>query len=196
MSLLRSTPRTLYTRLVRHAQAVCIPRRQFGNGGYSDDAGHPKGKEPNKHGPDPSADIEHLRSPVSSTATKGTGKGHNTSQNQRDQKRSFSTLASRQFNTGPAHLADGGKGSKPTSTKGLAPKILNPSPPPEGKASEDVKKHNEELEHRAERVHERFPDEDDEKDKMGKEFWTGEFVRGAVIHVTVAAFVALLIECW
>ncbi len=196
MSLLRSTPRTLYTRLVRHAQAVYIPRRQFANGGYSDDTSHPKGKHPNKQGPNPSADIEHLRSPVSSTSTTGTGKGHNTSQNQRDQKRSFSTLVSRQFNTGPAHFADGGKGSRPKSTKGLSPKILNKSLPPEGKASEDVKKHNEELEHRAERVHERFPNEDEEKDKIDKEFLTGEFVRGAVIHVTVAAFVALLIECW
>ena len=84
----------------------------------------------------------------------------------------------------------------PKSTKGLSPKILNKSLPPEGKASEDVKKHNEELEHRAERVHERFPNEDEEKDKIDKEFLTGEFVRGAVIHVTVAAFVALLIECW
>ena len=192
MSLRPSTPRTRYTRLVRHAQAVYIPRRQFANGGYSDDTGHPKVEEPNKQGPNPSADIEHLRSPLSTTSTKG----HNTSQNQWDQKKSFSTLVSRQFNIGPAHFADGGKGSKPKSTKGLAPKILNKGPPPGDKASEDVKKHNEELEHRAERVHERFPNEDDEKDKAGKEFWTGEFLRGAVIHVTVGAFVALLIDYW
>ena len=62
--------------------------------------------------------------------------------------------------------------------------------------SEDVKKHNEELEHRAERVHERMPNEDVKKQSVGKKFWSGEFVQGAVIYVVVGAFVALLIEYW
>ena len=199
MSLLQSTPRTLYTRLVRHAQTVYIPRRQFTNRGYGSNTGDPKGKELNKQGPNPSADCEHpdpLRRKQGYNGSSTTTKGHNISQKQWDQKKSFSTSASRQFNTSPAHLAGGVKDSRPKSTIGLSPKILHESPPPEDKAPEDVKKHNEELEHRAERVHERVRNEDVEKDKVGKKFWSGEFVRGAMFHVTVGVIVALLIEYW
>jgi len=86
--------------------------------------------------------------------------------------------------------------SRPKSTKGLSPKILNDSPPPEDKAPEDVKKHNEELRHRAERAHEKVSNGDAEKDKVGKGFWSGEFALGAVVYATVGAIVALLIEYW
>jgi hypothetical protein len=199
MSLLRLTPRTLYTRRVRHAQAIYIPRRQFAYGVFGGNTANSKGKEFNKQDPNPSADYEHISPPrrkqgYNSGST--TTKGHNTSQKQWDQKKSFPTLARRQFNTGPAHLADGVKDSRPKSTDHLSPKILNESPPPEDKVPEDVKKHNEEMEHRAERPHEKARNEDVEKDKVGKEFWSGEFVQGAVLHVTVGAIVALLIEYW
>lgn len=53
------------------------------------------------------------------------------------------------------------------------PKILNQSPPKESEASEDVKKHNREMDARAERPAERVKDEDVEKDKVGKGFWSG-----------------------
>lgn len=203
MSVLRLTRRTLYTSLVPHTQAAYITKQQFASGGYDGNTGDPKSKEPNKQNPNPSANNEYLTSPSSkrvygngNTQMKGAGKGHNISQNLWDQKQPFSTLISRQFNTNPARFADGDNGSRPKSTKGLSPKILKDESPVEDKEPEEVKKHNEELEHRAERVHLRLPKEDVEKEKVGKEFWTGEFVRGAVIHATVGAFVALLIEYW
>jgi predicted nuclease with TOPRIM domain len=61
------------------------------------------------------------------------------------------------------------------STNHLSPKIRREIPPPKDKQSEDVKKHNEELEHRAERVHERLKDEDVEKYKVDKEFQSGNW---------------------
>lgn len=189
MSFLRSAPRTLDTRFVRHAQAIHISSRQFASGGYSGNTIDPKGKEPNKQDPNPSAHSEHLGPPLPK-------QGYNSSSNPtKGQKKSFSTFVSPKFNTGPVHFAGGDKESKPKSTKGLSPKILNEGPPPEN-ASEDVKKHNEELEHRADRVHERMRTEDVEKERVDKEFWSGEFIQEAVIYTTVGAFVALLIEYW
>lgn len=63
---------------------------------------------------------------------------------------------------------------KPKSTEGLSPKIYNESPPSKNDEPEEVKKHNEELEHRSERAHERVDNKDTEKDKVGKGFWKGE----------------------
>jgi hypothetical protein len=53
-----------------------------------------------------------------------------------------------------------------------------------------------ELEHRAEWVYERIRSEDMEKENVCGEFWSDEFVQGALIYATVRAFVALLIEYW
>jgi len=193
-----STPRTLYTRLV-YAQVVYIPRRQFAFRVFGSNTSDSKGKELNKRGPNQSADYEY---PIPPTRKQGynsgstTTIGHNIDQKEWNPKKSFPKLTRRQFNTSSANLTDAAKKSRPKSTDGLSPKILNESPPPEDKAPEDVKKHNEELEHRAERVHERAKNEDVEKDKVGKKFWSGEFIRGAVLHVTFGAIVALLIEYW
>jgi hypothetical protein len=54
------------------------------------------------------------------------------------------------------------------------PKILSTSPPKESDASEEVKQHNREMDQRADRPAEKVKDEDVEKDKVGKSFWTGE----------------------
>jgi hypothetical protein len=62
---------------------------------------------------------------------------------------------------------------KPKSTEGLSPKILNESPPTADEQPGDVKKHNEELDHRAERAHEKVSNEDAEKDKVSPKFWSG-----------------------
>ena len=54
---------------------------------------------------------------------------------------------------------------RPSSTKGLEPKILNEDPVPPEKQSEDVKRHNRELEEMAGRATEGIRTEDAHKDK-------------------------------
>ena len=68
-------------------------------------------------------------------------------------------------------VADGESGK---DTQTAQPKILSRSPPKEGEASEDVQKHNDEMSKRAERPAEKVKDEDLEKDKVGKRFWSGK----------------------
>lgn len=72
----------------------------------------------------------------------------------------------------PSATKQGGKTSK--SSKAPQPKILNENPPAEGEQSEDVARHNREMDQRADRAHEGVKNEDTEKDKVSKGFWTGE----------------------
>jgi hypothetical protein len=65
--------------------------------------------------------------------------------------------------------------SKPKSTKGLKPKILDESPPAEAEEPEGVKKHNKEMENRHEKAHAQIGNEEAEKDKVSPDFWTGMF---------------------
>jgi hypothetical protein len=58
--------------------------------------------------------------------------------------------------------------------KGAQPKILNESPPSKGNESEDVRKHNEDMDNRTEKAFEQVSNKDAEKDKVGKDFWKGE----------------------
>jgi hypothetical protein len=55
--------------------------------------------------------------------------------------------------------------AKPTSTKGLKPKILDESPPVGDEQSEDVKRHNREMQERADRAYAQIENQDAPKDK-------------------------------
>jgi hypothetical protein len=72
----------------------------------------------------------------------------------------------------PGDETVGGDSGK--SERKAQPKILSTSPPKESEASEEVKQHNKEMDQRADKPAERVKDEDVEKDKVGKGFWTGE----------------------
>ncbi|KAG8626967.1 hypothetical protein KVT40_005912 [Elsinoe batatas] len=62
-----------------------------------------------------------------------------------------------------------------TQTKnGARPKILSDNPPKDSEASEEVKRHNEEMDRRAERAAEGVKSEQAEGDKVPKEFWKGD----------------------
>jgi hypothetical protein len=62
-------------------------------------------------------------------------------------------------------LASGGIPERPTSTKGLKPKILDDSPPAGDEQSEEVRQHNKEMEDRADRACARVKNQDAPKDK-------------------------------
>ena len=66
------------------------------------------------------------------------------------------------------------EGESGKSTKEAQPKILSQSPPKDDEASEEVREHNRDMDRRAERAAEKVKDEDIDKDKVHKGFWTGE----------------------
>jgi hypothetical protein len=58
--------------------------------------------------------------------------------------------------------------------RGKQPKILSENPPSYPEQTDDVKKHNEELENRPERAEMSASNEEAEKDKVSPEFWSGK----------------------
>ena len=86
---------------------------------------------------------------------------------------SRSALAQRYASTDqqPGKNVEGASGK---DTNKAQPKIYSESPPKNSDASEDVQKHNREMDARAERPAERVKEEDIEKDKVGKGFWSGK----------------------
>jgi len=52
--------------------------------------------------------------------------------------------------------------------KKAEPKILNENPPSKEEESEDVRRHNEDMDKRAEQAHEKVSNEDAYMDKTGK----------------------------
>lgn len=127
---------------------------------YGDGEGDPKGEDPQNQGSNPSAELEHPGPPPPAEGqgtgggpTKAGKDGHNTQQNDSSGGRS------------------GGKsdaGSK-GSSNGAQPKIHNETPPAE--PSEDVKKHNEDFDNR---YGAQNKSDHNEKDKVGKGFWSGK----------------------
>ncbi|KAK3050245.1 hypothetical protein LTR09_008634 [Extremus antarcticus] len=66
-------------------------------------------------------------------------------------------------------------GASDKSQAKAQPKILSENPPlEESEQSEDVRKHNEGMDKRAERPAEKASKEDVKNDKVGKGFWGGE----------------------
>lgn len=143
------------------------------------------GENPQDQGANPSADLEHPGPPppkvgqnTGSTPTKGTSSGHNTEEPAQGKSQADvstgntgsdslkSSNGKRGFHTSARQLNDELRSKK---TQGAQPKILNESPPEN--PSEDVKKHNADMEQRAEQATEKVSDEDAQKDKVGKGFW-------------------------
>lgn len=63
---------------------------------------------------------------------------------------------------------------RPKTAEGKQPKILAEDRPKEGEESEDVKKHNEELAKSGHHPKQQNKNEETDKDKVGKQFWSGE----------------------
>ncbi|KAF2084965.1 hypothetical protein K490DRAFT_47825 [Saccharata proteae CBS 121410] len=134
--------------------------RGFASGDYGSGKGDPVGENPQDQGPSKSSDLEHPGPPPPSagqgtgtTPTKGTADGHN---------------------TGSSKSEGSGHGNKSQQVKGAQPKILNANPPKE--ESEEVAQHNREMEQRAERADTKISNEDAEKDKVPKGFWSGMLI--------------------
>lgn len=64
--------------------------------------------------------------------------------------------------------------SSSKTKSGAEPKILSDNPPAQGEESEEVARHNREVEQRFDRAEEKVKNEDAEKDKVPKGFWSGK----------------------
>lgn len=167
MNSLRTTFVRNAPRAFVRSPAMSVSGRRFASSDYGSGKGDPKGENPQEQGANPSADKEHPGPPPpkagqgSGGATKGTSTGNNTDA-AKQQKKSFSTMARRMSE------------EHPKSTKGLKP-ALNKSDAPapaEKDLPEDVKKHNKEMDERADQANEKLGEDKSKKgDKVGKEFW-------------------------
>ncbi|KAH7400591.1 hypothetical protein DE146DRAFT_467237 [Phaeosphaeria sp. MPI-PUGE-AT-0046c] len=164
MSFLTRPASLLRSAAIRPAMSVAPRARQqvrFATQDYGSGAGNPAGEKPQKQGQNPSENIEHPGPPPPKVA-----KGQSSSSPNSDQ-------SSSQGSTSSGQSQSGNSGNK-SGNKGAQPKILNESPPTEGEQSKDVKQHNEEMEHRAEKAHEQASNEDAKNDKVPKKFWAGQ----------------------
>lgn len=67
---------------------------------------------------------------------------------------------------------------KSNSSSKAQPKILSENPPAQGEESEDVAKHNREFAQRHDRAEEGVKNEEAEKDKVPKDYWSGRLHGG------------------
>nr|OQO17083.1 hypothetical protein B0A51_13381 [Rachicladosporium sp. CCFEE 5018] len=136
--LTRSTPalRTLHRTILQRATFSTTPRSLAGSD-YGSGGGDPKGNDPQNQGANPSADLEH---PVvhhpQQLARSGSGKS-----------------------VGESDKSGSGKGEP-------KPKLAASGPPPEAEQSEDVKRHNREVDQRSGKSHQSESGSQIEKDKV------------------------------
>lgn len=152
--LTRRTPQITYVN-------TRLAHQDYGGSGIA-------GEKPETQGKNPSEHLEHPGPPSPAT-------GNNSGSSGQQQGGSSSSSSSNQSSQDSSKQPQQSQPSK--GTQGAQPKILNESPPKEGSASADVEQHNRELDQRAEQAHEKVRDEDIEKDKVGKGFWSGKFMK-------------------
>ena len=136
--------------------------RLYAQQSYGSGEGDPKGENPQEQGANPSANKEHPGPPPPDVG-KGTGGGptkaggeeHNGQQSEQKSSSSGS-----------------GNGAAGKGEEGAQPKILDERKPPT-EPSEDVKKHNAEMDQRYGKAQSRVDEEG--KDNVGKGWWKGEF---------------------
>jgi hypothetical protein len=153
MSFIRATSlrqfQAIRTPALRTQRAAfsALPRVQA-TSDYGSGKGDPKGENPQDQGANPSADLEHPGPPPPKE-----GEGSGAGPTKGGKETSNSGNASKQS-----------KGTQNTDKP--QPKISNPSPPSEGESAEDQ---------RAETASNKVSSEEQEKDKVGKDFWKGKF---------------------
>lgn len=160
MSFIRSTTlrqfQAIGTPALRTQRAAfsVLPRAQA-IGDYGSGQGDPKGENPQDQGPNPSESLEHPGPPP---PKQGEGSGAGPTKGGKDNSNSGS--ASKQS-----------KGTQKTDKP--QPKISNPETPSGGE-SEDVRRHNAEMDKKTENASNKASSKDQEKDKVGKDFWKGK----------------------
>jgi hypothetical protein len=173
MSFIRATSlrqfQAIATPALRTQRAAfsALPRVQA-TSDYGSGKGDPKGENPQEQGANPSADLEHPGPPPPKE-----GEGSGAGPTKGGKETSNSGNASKQS-----------KGTQ-SSTDKPQPKISNPDPPSEGESAE-VREHNKQMDQRAETASNKVSSKDQEKDKVGKDFWKGKsssIYRSQKLHI-------------
>jgi hypothetical protein len=171
MSFIRATSlrqfQAIATPALRTQRAAfsAIPRVQA-TSDYGSGKGDPKGENPQEQGANPSADLEHPGPPPPKQ-----GEGSGSGPTKGGKETSNSGNSSKQS-----------KGTQSTSADKPQPKISNPNPPSEGESAE-VREHNKQMDQRAETASNKASSKDQEKDKVGKDFWKG---KSSCFHLSIA----------
>ena len=164
-TLVRSFAATAPRVPIAHS-AFTYQQRLYAQQSYGSGEGDPKGENPQEQGANPSADKEHPGPPPPDVG-KGSGGGPTKAGGDGRQAQNTEQKSS------SGGSGSGGTGRTASGDKGGAqPKILDESGPP-AEPSEEVKKHNEEMDQRYEKAESRVNDEG--KDNVGKGWWKGEF---------------------
>ncbi|CAO2648071.1 Nn.00g089930.m01.CDS01 [Neocucurbitaria sp. VM-36] len=194
MSMLRSAALRPAALSAAHRAGLQV---RFATTDYGSGDGNPAGEKPQDQGKNASENLEHPGPPPPKVAEGKSSSSPNddkSSANNSTQKPSSSSSSSknspsgkREFSTSTRRWAESkepavkqGQQNKPSQSemKDAKPKILSDNPPAKEDESEDVKKHNEEMDNRAEQAHEKIANEDAAKDKVSSDFWKGEGGRG------------------
>lgn len=168
MSFLRraAVPGTMLRPVLSTAPRARIQAR-YASQDYGSGAGNPAGEQPQKQGKNPSEELEHPGPPPPKVA-----QGKSPSPNEQSGSKPSSGSGSKSGSTSKQDGLSRGSSSKKGAPQ---PKILNEDPPDE--KGEGVKEHNEEMDRRAEKAHERVTNTDAKKDKVNPKFWSGRSPR-------------------
>ncbi|ORX97237.1 hypothetical protein BCR34DRAFT_524424 [Clohesyomyces aquaticus] len=168
MSFLRSSTmlRSAAFRPVLSTAPRARIQMRFASSDYGSGSGDPKGETPQEQGKsNATEDLEHPgpKAPNVGQDQPASGEQSSYSQSSSDNSKSGGGENS---NSSAEKSKSSGDGK---SVKGSKPKILNESPPAE--PSEDVKQHNREMDNRADKAHEKIPNEGG--DKVAPSYWKG-----------------------
>lgn len=136
--------------------AFSVLRRAQATGDYGSGEGDPKGENPQDQGPNPSESLEHPGPPPPKQG-EGSGAGP--------------TKGGSKDNSNSGSASKQSKGTQKTDKP--QPKISNPDPPSKDGESEEVRQHNREMDKKTENASNKASSDDQEKDKVGKDFWKG-----------------------
>ena len=162
MALVRSSP--ILRSLTARSSNRCLVSSRLPSqsrlyaSSYGDGEGDPKGEDPQNQGASPSAELEHPGPPPPAEG-QGTGGGP--------------TKAGKDGHNAKPDDSSSGSGGKPDAgskggSNGAQPKIYSEKPPAE--PSEEVKKHNKDFDNR---YGAQNKSDHNDKDKVGKGFWSG-----------------------
>lgn len=189
MSFLRPASSVLRSSALRPAlktaPRACLQARFASSQGYGDGKGDPVAENPQKQGKNPSEKHEHP-GPEPPKVARGKGKSP-------DESGSSSSSSSQSAQKSSSNDASSSSNSN-KGIKGAQPKILSGERPNEDDPS--VRKHNEEMDNRADRAHERLGKHEANGDKVSKGFWAGRSKKSPTSFFATAGLVLFVAGNW
>lgn len=180
MSPIRPITTSFVRPFLRSATTPTCPRstlpvitKRFAQQDYGSGAGDPKGENPKAQGSAPQS--EKLEHPGPPPPAEGQGSGSTPTKGGAQQSNGSQSASP---SSGSSSSSGGGGADKKS---GAQPKILDPSshegkPGDDRTSSDEVARHNADVEKRAEKTGQVENHDGQEKDKVGKQFWSGRSI--------------------